>query len=324
MSELIGADEKIGIKKEAVRGTAETTATYYVPRLEFECDYNADKINDEQGYARIEDSVGDRVVKEWTEGSLKFNLDDSIIGLFYLNLFGTCTTTPNTPESGVNTHVFTIQQGHQHQSLTLFKKDDIDDIKFPLMMLTSHDLECVPGEYATAAFGFRAKKQASATTTPSYTAKNLFASPDVVIKIAANLAGLTAASNIKAKSVKFSYNPNVEDSDILGSSEADDMLNKRVEITVEVELNKRDTTYSAIMQGTTYKAMRIEFTSPVVIGLASNPKLTIDLARCSFKKLSTSRGLNDIETETFEVKAHFSISDTKAITTTLINTVASY
>lgn len=325
MAKYTGADEKIGFTKEGTRGTAEASATFWVPRLDFDFEDQKEEVVDEQAYGRIEDSVGSRIATKWAEGSFAFNCNDKSIGIILYNVFGALSTSAGDPEAGVHTHSFTVAQTHQHQSLTLFLKDTVNDIKFALGMIDTFEINASLGAFVNIACKFIGKTSEAGSSTPSYSAENLFIARDVIVKFATNLAGLGAASDIKAKNVRLVINKNLEKDDVLGSVAPDDILNKRVSIEATVELVKSNDTYTTWNLDNTFKAMRIELVNAdVTIGAVSNPKLTIDLARVRINKLSTSRGLNEMVTETYEIKGYYSITDSKAITADLINTQASY
>lgn len=325
MSKFLGADERFGMAKETTRGTAEAAATFWMPRLDFDFEDQKEEVVDDQAYGVIEDSIGSRIATKWAEGSFSCNCTDKSIGLLLYNALGTVSTAADTPEVGVNTHTITVAQSPQHQALTLFQKDDVNDNKFALGMIDTFELNAALGAFVNIACKFISKKSEAGSNTPSYSAENLFIARDVVVKFATNLAGLGAASDIKAKNVSLRIIKNLEKDDVLGSVDPDDILNKRIAFEATVELVKDNSTYTTWNLDNTFKAMRIELTnSDVTIGAASNPKLTIDLARVRIQSLSTARANDDLVVETFEIKGFYSITDTKAITMALINTQASY
>ena len=325
MTKFIGADEQVGFAKEGTRGTAEASATFYVPRLDFSFEDTKEEVIDEQAYGRIEDSIGSKIATKWAEGDFSCNCNDEALGLLLYNVLGTLSTATDTPDVGSNTHTITVAQTHQHQALTLFMKDSNRDLKFALGMIDTFTIDAALGAFVKISCKFLSKVSAVASTSPAYASENLFVARDVVVKFATNLAGLAAANDISAKNVSLTINKNLEKDDVLGSAEPADILNKRISFEATVELVKDDDTYSDLNLAETFKAMRIELTnSDVTIGVAANPKLTIDLARVKVQSLSTSRGIGDIVTETFVVKGFYSITDTKAITIALINETASY
>ena len=64
MSKFIGALANIGIAKEAVRGTAETSATFYLPKMALSVDDVIDQVIDDNTIGVIEASVGASLVQK--------------------------------------------------------------------------------------------------------------------------------------------------------------------------------------------------------------------------------------------------------------------
>ena len=78
------------------------------------------KIFEEQAYGVIEDSIGSTITKQWAEGSLKAPIGDKHFGLILLAALGSVSSGVHAGESIVYDHIFSVQQGAQHQALSLF------------------------------------------------------------------------------------------------------------------------------------------------------------------------------------------------------------
>lgn len=322
----IGRLFSLGIAKEAVRGTAEVTASYWIPFSELAIEEKDEKALDEIAVGVIEDSVGQSIVKQWAEGSLKAPIGDRHIPLIILSLLGTISSA--VKETTAYNHTITVQQGSQHQSLTLFLDDPLaaQDYKHALGVVSSLEISYEQGKFIEYNATLKAKKGATATLTPSTTSENRFLPQHLVFKLATNLAGLDGASATVIKSLTLKIDQNIEDDTVLGSLSPADFLNKHfaIEGTVEAIWQNESDFKTAALAGTA-KAMRIDLTNTdVVIGASSNPRVKIDLAKVIFKEITRPIVLNDIVKQTLSFKAHYSTSDSKMVDVLVVNTIVSY
>jgi hypothetical protein len=324
MTKFIGRLADIGIAKEAVRGTAETSASFYLPRTSLSINDGINQAIDESTVGVIEDSPGAAVIAKFAEGEIEGHIFDKSFGLILLASLGSVSTT-GPAQTTVYTHAFSVLQSAQHPSLTLFLEDPNQDYKYALAVLETLDLEVMLGQYATYRAAFRSKVGATATVTPSYVAENHFLPQYGSLKTATNLAGLGAATAIEIRSFKLSVNKNVEDDRKLGSTDPADILNKQFAVEGSIELVFNDNTFKTEMLADTAKAMRLRLTNTdVTIGTSLNPQLTLDLAKVKFSSFERKYENDGIVTATVEFKGFYSVSDASMMTAELINTQTSY
>ncbi|MER0170351.1 MAG: hypothetical protein DU489_07055 [Nitrosomonas sp.] len=323
MSKFIGRLADVGIAKESVRGTAETTASYWLPKQSMSYDDTIEQIVDESSVGVIEDSPNAVVIGKSGEGEIEGNIYDDSFGLLLLSALGSVSTS-GPSQSTVYTHTFSTSQSAQHPALTIFLDDPNQDYKYALAMISQLDVDIALGQFAKFNAQFRSKVGATATLSPSYTVKNHFLPQHGSVKIASAVAGLGAASAIDVRSVKLSINKNIEDDRKLGSVDPADILNKQFSIEGSLELVFNAETFKTEMLADTAQAMRIRLTSSVTIGSSLNPQITIDLAKCKFSNFKKNYGNNDIVTATVDFKAFYSMTDTKMISVELINETSSY
>jgi hypothetical protein len=324
MAKFIGRLADVGIAKEAVRGTAESAAVYWLPKVSLTLDDTVETAIDESSIGVIEDSPNSSVVAKRAEGSIEGNIYDRSFGLLLLNALGAVSTSGPT-QTTVYTHAFTVGQSAQHPALSLFLDDPNQDYKFALGMLTSLELDIALGQFARYSAGFRSKKGETATLTPSYLVENSFLPQHGSIRTATNLAGLGAASAIDVRGIKLSISKNVDDDYKIGSLDQADILNKQFAVEGTVELVFNDNTFKTDMLADTAKAMRIRLTNTdVTIGSSLNPQLTIDLAKVKFMSFEKTYSNDDITVATASFKAFYNAADTSMISMQLINTATSY
>jgi hypothetical protein len=325
MAKFIGRLADIGIRKEGTRGTAEATASFYLPKLSLTVDDMVEQVVDESSVGVIEDSPNAVVVQTFAEGEIEGNIQSESIGLLLLAGLGAVNTT-GPAQTTVYTHTFTVAQNAQHPSLTYFQDDPNQDYVYALGVTSQLDLDISVGQYAKFMNAFRARAGVTGTLSPSYpTAESVFLPQHGSVRIASNVAGLGAASPIDIRSVKLSINKNIEGDQRLGSLTEVDILNKQLSVEGTIELVFNDNTFKTQMLADTAQAMRIRLTNTnVTIGSSLNPQLTIDLSRVKFGEFVRNYGNDDIVTATVNFKAFYNLAEADMIEVQLVNTTASY
>lgn len=332
VQKIIGRLFSVGIGRETTRGTAVSSADFWIPFSELAIEEKDNKVVDENSYGVIEDSIGQTINKQWAEGNLKAPIGDKHFPLILYSLLGALSTGANADGSGnVKDHTITVAQSAQHQSLTLFLNDpsatsDAQDYKHALGVITSLEINYEQGKFIEYTAAIKAKKGVQANLTPSIASENKFLPQHVTFKLASSLAGLGAASAITIKKFNLKVNQNIEDDDVLGSLTPADFLTKQftIEGTLEAMWDDEATFKTTALAGTA-KAMRIAIkNTDVTIGTSANPEIQIDLAKVIFKDVTRPIKLNDIIRQTLNFKAHYSISDTKMVTIRATNLQASY
>lgn len=328
MSKGIGRLFQVGIAKETSRGTPQGSATFWIPFSELGIEEKDNKIFEEQAYGVIEDSIGSTITKQWAEGSFKAPIGDKHFGLILLAALGSVSSGTHAGETIVYDHTFSVQQGAQHQALTLFLDDPLaaQDYKHALAVIDTLEISYEPGDYITYSANVRAKKGATATLTPSITVENKFTHKHFAFKIASSLAGLDAGSAIALKSLTLSITKNLEDDDVLGSITPNDFLNKQFVIEGKLEaLWQNESDFKTNTLAGTMKAVRLDLVNTdTTIGNAANPTVRIDLAKVTFTEITRPIQINEMVKQSVSFKAHYSTSDAKMIAALITNLTASY
>jgi len=323
MAKAIGRLVDLGIGKETARGTA-IAPTYWLFKTELDYQEKFEQAIDESSVGVIADSIGAEIVKKWAEGSFGGDIKDKSFGLLLLALFGSVTSV--VKETTAYNHTFSLLGSAQHPSLTLGINDQWQDYQFALAMIESLEIRYERGKFITYTANFKSKKGTTATLTASYTAENSFRPHDFVFKMAANLAGLTAASPVVIKSATLRFEKNLEIDDVLGSVDPADILNKQFVCTGTIEaLFDDEATFKTVVLGDTVKALRLDIiNSSVTIGAASNPQLKIDLAKVKFNEITRKTPIGDLVAQTLGFKAYYDLSVSKMFEVVLTNTAVSY
>lgn len=328
MAKGIGRQFQLGIAKEAVRGTAETTATYWVPFSQANVSEKIESVKQEESRGVIEGQTAQSIVRKLTEVSATAPIGDKFFPLLLRSALGTLSSATKAGETLVYEHTITAAQSIQPQSLTLFLDDPLAavDYKHPLGCVDSLEIKYELGKLVEFTTAMMAKKGASGALTPAASTDNIFTSKHVSFKMAANLAGLGAASASSIMSMNLKIERSLERYDILGTDEPTDFHAQELKISGELEaIWDTEAEYKTAFLANTAKAMRIDLVNnDVTIGSTSNPGLQIDLAKVHFSELDRPIELGKAISQKLKFEAFYSISDSKMITIKATNLVATY
>ena len=323
MSTQIGRLINVGIGRETARGTAQASATFWIPKVDFDFNPRADYAVNESGLGVIDARSDAKVVEKVGEGSFGGIVYDKGFGLLLAACLGTWSTS--VVADSAYTHSFTRLNTNQHPALTIFHKDSNVDEKFALGMLNQLTINCVLKDFVKYSAGFLSKVGASTSSTPSYVAENAFLATHVTVKFAATTAALATASATAVRAINLTVNKNVEDWQNLGSDEPTDIVNKSLAVSGDLELIFDDTTVRGYVLDGDKKACLITINnSDVLIGTASRPKLEITLAPMSFRDWGRGTGQNDVVTQTVAFDGNFGLTDSKTLSIQLINAQSAY
>src|SRR5665213_1036424 len=211
----IGRLISLGIAKEATRGTAQTSASYWVPFSDASLDEKIENVTQDEAYGIIEDSVGQFRVKNWAEGSLKLPVTDQSLPLILFAMLGANADSAHAGETTVYDHKATVGESAQHQSLTLFMHDPLSGVDYShaLGVIHKFDLDVELKKFAELSLSVKALKGVSqASFSPSIAAENRFLPQYMTFKYAPSTAGVngtltatgTAATTIHVTSLSIS------------------------------------------------------------------------------------------------------------------------
>ena len=320
---IIGRDYKVGIGKESTRGTAVTPASWE-PLLDVPTIMNKETyVKDESNYGIIADAVDAQIVQELSEGEIKGNVHDQSIGYLLLAALGQVASA--VKETTAYNHTFSLLNSNQHPSLTIEVKNSNEQLKYALSVLKSLKISGEVGKFVTYTASFVGMKGVTSSSTVTLSDENEFISKMISFKLAANLAGLGAASPVVISSFEISFDKNTDPVFVLGSVAPQDIVNKQFSVSGNIKAYFEDTTLKAIYEGGTAKAVRIDMiNSGVTIGASSNPELKIDLAKVHFDEHSISGSLSSLIEQTIKFDAKYSITDSSIASVVLTNVKTSY
>jgi hypothetical protein len=190
----IGRLVQFGVAKETTRGTAISSATYWNPWNDLILDEKKEFATDMQSYGVIEDSTQLTQTKAWAQGTLSGNVLDQSFGLILYSMFGTLTShSTHSGESIVYDNIFNVQEGAQHQSLTLFLHDPLSavDYSYANGVVEKLEINMALKKFVEFTASLKALTGAAQSSfTPATTTENRFIAQHLAAKFALNSAGL--------------------------------------------------------------------------------------------------------------------------------------
>lgn len=326
MAKFIGRLVNLGIGRESTRGTG-VAPVYHLPMVSFSFDDKVTKARSMAGVNKIADSDDAFVTTKYGQGDLEGEIRDKSFGVLLYSMLGTLSTSG--PTDSAYTHSFSLQNDNQHDSLSFLVSDSNNTELYKLCMLDSLEINAELDQIVKWNASFLGKQAVDSNSAllPAVVAENKFTKKHVFVKIAANLAGLSAASVLPIKSLRLTISKNAILDDVLGTAEPEDILNRQISIEGEITLNYEDQTYKNYMKGNTFRAMEIKLdNTDVLIGASSRPSLTIQLPYVDFFDWEPNYALDEIVSQTITFKANHDVSGGNNLISTcqLVNAVASY
>jgi len=327
MSKFIGRRCNLGVALEATRG-AYTDPTYFSPFSQVSFDQKTDFVQSEQGLGKIEEFSEHYVVGQKAEGSISSNLYDKAIGAFLKALLGACSSAAAAGEAAVYEHTFSLSQTNQHSSLSVYFDDPNGAYLFPMAMIDSFTINVKPNDFVSYEIELKSRGgRGWSNKTKNYTSLGKqFLAQHVSVKVAANIAGLAAATALDVKSLTLKFAKNAEIENALGTVQPIDVVNQQFNITGEIVIDRSDDTFRNYMIAGTQKSVQINFLHPDTIGNAENTELNMQFPKVHFHEWEKDTDLNKINEETipFTCYADFPNALAAISTCVLTNTIASY
>jgi hypothetical protein len=331
MAKFIGRQQEVGIGREVTRGTL-VAATQWAPKANFTVEDKVVKAKFGGSYGNILGGDDALVTERFAQGELEFELQDNLIAMaLYATLGGLSSASFNS----VYKHSLSIANSVQHQSLSLYMNDPIGADESPVTksvayaraMIDTLEISSRQNQMVMAKAGFVAMVHKDWTRlTPSNAVQNKFTSKHVTIKVAANEAGLAAASKINVQELTLTIKKNLVRENSLGTVQPVDILNRRIEISGKLKLTYEDRTYRDYMLNGTKKALRIAIVNGDSTIGTTNPQVQIDLPIVHFDQWEPAVAQEDLATQEITFEALYDVANNQLIgaNTFVVNSTSSY
>lgn len=324
MSEYTGRKVSFGITKEAVRGTAEAAAAYWLNHMSLGFYPRADKIQNESALGVLVKQNDSAVMSTWAEGDFEMKAGASTMGILLLGALGTVNVS--AVGGGVYAHTFTFDQNNSPQSFTFFRKDPNVNERYALGMFDSIEFNAELGGWVMVNGSVQSLAGAASTATVARSAETEFKPKHITLKLAANVAGLGAASaQATLQSVRLTVDKNIDRDYALGSQAPYDISVREIEVSGEFVVRDLATTLRDAFLADTQYAMQISIVnSDVTIGSASNPGVVFTLPKVSFDNWEIGQDLGDKVNQTIGFKGLYDLTSGSVMSAVLTNQVATY
>lgn len=321
MAEFKGRTAALGLAPQTNYVTPATAPAYTVPWLEIGLKDVKETIQNESSFgniAKYNDSVTTSV---HGEGDIKSKLWYKGLYYYLTWIFGQAPTKTANAD-GSYTYAFTMANNNQHVAETIFVNDPNAPVYYPCALLNEAKIEWTPSDFASLTASVISKRSVDATAfTPALAEDHEFMPNHLEFKIANTEADLaTAPVATKFTSATLTVSKNVDG--VQTSDSGQDygaFANGDLEASVSLEKLYTDTTYRAIANNDTTKAISFGFVDTVnKAGTTNNTSLHFVLPKVKLSTYETKLGLSDTATETFDAMALLDLNAGYMIKATLV------
>lgn len=325
MADFSGRKVSIGLAPEATRGTP-TAAASWVQQLDADFFNKSDKIINESVVGVLNSGSASEVVRDWAEGKIDGKVLDKGFGYLLYAALGQVSSAANPDASGsVKDHTFTQSQSNTPKTFTVTRKDGNGDKQYALGTLKSLEITVVVGEFVQYSSEGVTRKGAVSSSTVAYALENEFKAKYATVKMAANVAGLGAATAIPVRSIKLKFTRKTNPYFVVGSNDPSDIFVEEFSTTGEMTLRYTDTTYEVAHFNNTIQALLIDLqNTDVTLGTSARPRLQLTLPRVTTTDFNLDQKRDAIVEQTIALRGLFDPGSGAEVTAVLTNQQASY
>lgn len=321
---FIGRRESVGVGIEVTPGTAVAPQAFQ-RHLALTMDPKTTVVQNLSAMGRIEDINDSAVTEEWMEGSINGKVTDITIGYFLANIFGTVAAALHPSETTVYDNTFTVASNALPPSLTFARTNPVRSRRFAMGTLTDLEIDVKQNDWVQITATVQAKSGTSSSETVVYTNENEFTSKHVVIKNAANVAGLTGAPALQVKSLKLKLSRKTERFTPVGTIDPVSFDPNSWGVTGTIVTRYTDTTLEDIAFANTAQALSIAIVNTdVTIGSTSNPGLVLTAPKVRFDPVTLDNKLDQTLSSTYNFHGELDATAAYMLKAVLTNTQNGY
>ena len=326
-NDFIGRRISYGAAIETTRGTGEAAATHWLPHLEAGFQDKQTKALNESALGVIDKNNDSIVTEEWAEGNISGKVQIESFGLLLFAALGSKSVTAGSV-AGTYKHTFNRLNSNLAPSLSLFRKDPVNDLRYVLAVLKRLEINIVTGEYVKYTAEFISRKGESHTNTVSFVATEAeFTSKYGALKLGTDVTDAQGNDAESIKSANIIIEREAEAYYEVGSVTPAEIHNKTFDVTIEVEKRHSNNDYKNAAHNNTHQAVVLELVNTDDhIGTANDgdPSLTFILPKVAVSEWELDQGLDDVVMESFTLQGLFSLTAGYQLRAELVNETASY
>jgi len=325
-----GEDVMFGVGLEDVRGTGVAPQAWIPGRTPSGIAPVIDKVNIRETRGSKFASHSAETVMKRAEGDLEFNLRAISFGFLLKSNLGDSSSAVVGGQAGVYDHTFSVLANDpEHPTLTIgLNQPAGQTYRFLKAMCSMIGIEVVPNDLvkATASFIAATEEAVADYADPDPLSGDVFfRHQDTSIKLAADVAGLGAATPIKVKTLKVDIPNGARPDQNVSELNPGNVLATTFEPKFNIELDYQNEDLHDAFDGDDYFAMQLTFTrSDVTIGTSAHPTITLTFPRVSIEKWTPNRPIDDVMREAVDFVIHYSETEGYGIRPVLRNTLAEY
>jgi len=301
---IAGQQYLIGLKKESTRGTAvDPDSGYWIPWTTVDVKPNQKNKELEQAMGRIT-SLKDIKVLGWnTSISFEMAFDRKLIKELLEGLYGAISTSSDDPESGVNTHTFTVANTNvEYPSYTITLYNAQQEQQFVLGTIKSLTIPLKTDDIPMVKVEFLANKynNVSGKTASYQTSNSIFSALDANFYIADTYSNIGSASAINIQSAEITFERTLVGVQYLGNDTYGNIVTTDFKASCKIVLPYSANTYNTLYTGHTQRAGRIKLVdSDETIGSSINPTAQFDFPLGYIQERAEKASIKEIVGEEF-------------------------
>jgi len=317
MAIIIKRKTAVGLGRETNYKTESTQLVNFGVQ-DITIDIQKTTILNQQMYARIEDTRDSRIGTEMAQVTLSGIVESAFFGQFFRAALGTLATTDDTPESGANTHAFSVLNTNQHPSYSIIYDDGNQDMVVLGARLQSLKKTIVAGDWVNYEAVFVGNPPSTASESASYVDDFLFSADQATVRMAA-VGGSFSGAGIALSSLDITINKNTEPYFAFGAKTPNNVINKQFSVAGTFSLLHDDSTYYDLFRNHTLNAMEIVLSGGTIPATSTPYSVKIVLPQIHLSTWDNNGGAEEVVTQNIAFNAEYEESASAMITAQLIN-----
>lgn len=331
MPKKIGSFDVLALSIPETSFGAGAVNAFHIPTLRREIEPVIKREPDEGSIGNRTSRFGSEIVSQMAKIPFEGRAREITLGAMLRAFLGNVSTTPDSPETGVHTHVFSPILDSNTGKTYQIEMGDVGNLQQYVgssvgALMDEFSLKIVSEDYVNMEGSFMAQFPAAVTEEAiAFETEKPFVAKHVNVDFAADLGSLSATPSTKVASVEVNMKNNAEEIYLSGDVELYNLCLGVLEVEIVLELIFEDAVHYDNFRLDALQALRIEAENTgKTIGLATNPRFRIDLAQLPTEDWKVVGTNKDILRQTFKMTAEYSQAEARMIEAELINTHVDY